>query len=75
MDTSSVDLPLFLSRLPTATPPMMERSYFLPGPKKISELEERDGGTKLQERSVLVDLSATGGLTRPQKIHRCKLLF
>merc|ERR1712091_100154 len=36
MDTSSVDLPLFLSLLPTATPPKTERSCSPPGPKKIS---------------------------------------
>merc|ERR1712194_3765 len=50
MDTSSVDLPLFLSPLLTATRPKMERSPSPPGPKQISEREERDGGIKLPDR-------------------------
>jgi len=52
MDTSSVDLPHFLLHLPTVMLPRMERSFSPHGPKKISEPEERDGGTKLQYNTV-----------------------
>merc|ERR1719282_1923029 len=46
MDTSFVDQHLFPWLLRTATLLMMERSSSPHGPKKISEPEERDGGTK-----------------------------
>merc|ERR1712194_482379 len=61
MDMLSVDLPLFLSLLPTVTPARMERSCSLHGPKKISEPEERDGGTKLLPVSRLRPISALCG--------------
>merc|ERR1712085_154873 len=49
-DTLSVDLPLFRSLLPTVIPVRMARSFSPRGRKKISEPEERDGGTKLRGR-------------------------